>query len=128
MVGFLWVSDDGELKPKQVIPQDSVGKVNLSKSLTETVCQKRYAVWIDNQAMSLTKTLDHFADAICVPLVHEKATLGAIHMYLEDGRFTQSDFEMAISLANMLVVALARAPSGAAAERLQATGCQVWRF
>ena len=81
------------------------------------MCQKRHAVWIDNQAMSLTKTLDHFADAICVPLVHEKATLGAIHMYLEDGRFTQSDFEMAISLANMLVVALARATtSGDAAE------------
>jgi two-component system response regulator HydG len=109
VVGFLWVSDEGELKPKLVIPENAAGKVNLSKSLTETVCQQRHAVWIDNQAMSLTKTLDHFADAICVPLVHEKLTLGAIHMYLEDGRFTKSDFEMAISLANMLVVALARA-------------------
>jgi Nif-specific regulatory protein len=109
VVGFLWVSDEGELKPKQVIPEDEAGKVNLSKSLTETVCQKRHAVWIDNQAMSLTKTLDHFADAICVPLVQDKTTLGAIHMYLEDGRFTKSDFDLAISLANMLVVALARA-------------------
>ncbi len=106
VVGFLWVSDEGELKPKQVIPADESGKVNLSKSLTETVCQKRHAVWIDNQAMSLTKTLDHFADAICVPLVHDKTTLGALHMYLEDGRFSKRDFDLAIALANMLVVAL----------------------
>ena len=110
VVGYLWVSDEGELKPKQLIPEDSAGKVSLSKSLTEVVCRKRHAVWIDNQSISHnTATLDHFADAICVPLVHETVTLGALHLYLEHGRFAQRDFEISISLANMLVVALVRA-------------------
>ena len=72
VVGFLWLSDDGELKPKQLFPPDSSGRVTLSKSLTEIVCRKRHAVWIDNQSVSHnTASLDHFADAICVPLVHE---------------------------------------------------------
>ncbi len=67
-------------------------------------------MWIDNQSISHnTGTLDHFADAICVPLVHDRTTLGAIHLYLEHGRFEQRDFDVSIALANMLGVALVRA-------------------
>ena len=110
VTGFLWLSDEGELKPKQLIPEDAVGNVALSKSLTEVVCSQGRAVWIDNQAVShKTSALDHYADAICVPLLHEQTTLGAIHLYLEHGRFEQRDFDMSIALANMLVVALVRA-------------------
>jgi two-component system, NtrC family, response regulator HydG len=110
VVGFLWVSDEGELKPKQVVPEDSAGEVTLSKSLTEVVCRKRHAIWIDNQSIShQTSTLDHFADAICVPLVHDRTTLGALHLYLEHGRFAQHHFDLSIAWANTLVVALARA-------------------
>ena len=110
VVGFLWVSDDGQLKPKQVVPEHAAGEVSLSKSLTEIVCRKRRAVWIDNQSMShQTSTLDHFAEAMCIPLVRQNKTLGALHLYLERGRFVQHDFDLSISLANMLVVALARA-------------------
>ena len=110
VVGFLWLSDDGELKPKQLFPVDSSGRVTLSKSLTEVVCRKRHAVWIDNQSVSHnTASLNHFADAMCVPLVHDSTTLGALHLYLERGRFAQGDFDISISLANMLVVALVRA-------------------
>ncbi len=110
VAGFLWLSDEGELKPKQLIPEDATGKVALSKSLTEVVCRQGRAVWIDNQSISHnTGTLDHFADAICVPLLHDSMTLGAIHLYLEHGRFDQRDFEVSIALANMLVVALVRA-------------------
>lgn len=110
VTGFLWLSDEGELKPKQLIPEDAVGNVALSKSLTELVCRQGRAVWIDNQSISHnTSTLDHYADAICVPLLHEQVTLGAIHLYLEHGRFEQRDFDVSIALANMLVVALVRA-------------------
>ncbi len=110
VTGFLWLSDEGELKPKQMIPEDAVGSVALSKSLTEIVCSQGRAVWIDNQSVSHnTSTLDHYADAICVPLLHDQVTLGAIHLYLEHGRFEQRDFDITIALANMLVVALVRA-------------------
>lgn len=110
VVGFLWVSDDGQLKPKLVIPEDSAGKVRLSDSLTEMVCRQGKAVWIDNQPTTTanTESLRPFADALCIPLVHEGKTLGAIHLYLEQGRFRQSDFEVSLLLANILTVALVR--------------------
>jgi Nif-specific regulatory protein len=110
VVGFLWASDDGQLKPQCVIPEDAAGKVQLSSDLTEMVIRQGKAIWIDNQEEeSGTAKLKHFADAICVPLVHEGKTLGALHLYLEQGRFRQTDFEIAIALANILTVALTRA-------------------
>jgi DNA-binding NtrC family response regulator/pSer/pThr/pTyr-binding forkhead associated (FHA) protein len=110
VVGFLWASDDGQLKPKLVIPEDSAGKVQLSGELTEMVTRQGKAIWIDNQKLeSGTLAAQHYADAICVPLVHEGSTLGAIHVYLEKGSFRQTDFDVAIPLANILTVALVRA-------------------
>ena len=110
VVGFLWVSDDGHLKPKLMIPEDTVGKVVLEEQLTELVCRQGRAVWIARQASTKgPKRLEHYADALCIPLIRDEATLGAIHLYREKERFRQSDFDFAISLANILVVALARA-------------------
>jgi two-component system response regulator HydG len=109
MVGFLWVNDEGHLKPKLVVPADAKG-VALSEKLTGLVTNEGRAVWIDNQtAKDTSESLSHFADAICVPLIFAKHTLGAIHLYLERGRFRQSEFDFAISVANILVVALVRA-------------------
>ncbi|WP_425618648.1 sigma 54-interacting transcriptional regulator [Anatilimnocola sp. NA78] len=109
VVGFLWVSDDGQLKPKLVIPEEAASKVRLSDSLTEMVIRQGKAVWIDNQPATVgTDSLRLFADALCIPLVHEGKTLGAIHIYLEQGRFRQSDFEVSLLLANILTVALVR--------------------
>src|SRR5690606_19077962 len=53
-------------------------------------------------------------DAICAPLVHKskegkRNTLGAVHVYLEDGRFRQSDFDFIITVANLVTIALVRA-------------------
>lgn len=109
LAGFLWVSDDGQLKPKLVIPEDAAGKMKLSESLTELVCRKGHAVRIDNHSPAHnTASLRDIADAICVPLVHEKQTVGAIHVYLERGHFGPADFDLAKSLANILVRALVR--------------------
>ncbi|MDP6445037.1 MAG: sigma 54-interacting transcriptional regulator [Pirellulaceae bacterium] len=110
VAGFLWVSDDGQLKPKLVIPEDDADKVVLSESLTTIVCTEGRAVWIDNQtAVDDAQSLDHYADALCVPLVRDSVTIGAIHLYLEHGRFSQSEFDFALSLGSILSSALARA-------------------
>jgi Nif-specific regulatory protein len=110
VVGFLWASDEGQLKPKLVIPEDASGKVRLSDELTELVIRQGKAIWIDNQQLEPGAAgLAHFADAICVPLIQDGKTLGAIHVYLEKGRFSQTDFDMSIPLANILTVALVRA-------------------
>lgn len=115
VVGFLSVNDDGALQPKLVIPKNAAGRVTLNQSLTELVSRQGHAVWVANQASKTgTQDLGHFADAVCAPLVRrtvdgERTTVGAIHVYLEDGRFRQSDFDFIISVANIVAIALVRA-------------------
>ena len=59
------------------------------------VIRQGNAVWVDNQEPEgNTDVLRHYADALCVPLVaRRRTTIGAIHVYLENGRFRQSDFD-----------------------------------
>lgn len=122
VVGFLWPSDDGELRAKLASPSEAAARLELSPSLTELVTRAGNAVWVANQEApsvdpSGTIKLGAFADAICAPLLPRgqsdegKAAkpLGALHTYLEEGRFRQSDFDFVVSVANLLGVALARA-------------------
>jgi Nif-specific regulatory protein len=115
VVGFLWVDDEDQLKPKLVIPQGAANRVVLNKNLTELVLSQGHAVWVANQgAGGDARKVEHFADAVCAPLVRksrdgERQTVGAIHVYLEDGRFRQSDFDFIIAVANIVVIALVRA-------------------
>ncbi|MEM8865532.1 MAG: sigma 54-interacting transcriptional regulator [Planctomycetota bacterium] len=114
VVGFMSLNEEGQLKPRQVIPPDAIDQVALSPSLTELVSQRGHAVWVANQGAESDKAgIDHFADAVCAPLVRkkdrERSTLGAIHVYLQDGRFRQSEFDFIISVANLVVIALSRA-------------------
>ncbi|MFP6658258.1 MAG: sigma 54-interacting transcriptional regulator [Pirellulales bacterium] len=109
VVGFLWVNEAGQLFPKLVVPT-STKDFRLSESLTELVCQQGRAVWIANQqANDSADSLRHFADALCIPLVHEGIMRGALHVYRENDRFRQTEFDFASSAANILAVALARA-------------------
>jgi len=115
VVGFLSVDDEGSLQPKLVIPHNAADRVTLNESLTELVSRQGHAVWVANQASKTgAHDIGHFADAVCAPLVRrnpdgERTTLGAIHVYLEDGRFRQSDFDFIISVANIVAIALVRA-------------------
>ncbi len=119
VVGFLWVNDDEHLQPKVVIPESAANRVVLSDSLTELVLRQGHAVWVANQPTDAASDTDAtFADAVCAPLVHkdaegERRTLGAIHVYLENGRFRQSDFDFIIAVANLAVISLVCARSKA---------------
>ncbi len=118
VVGYLWVDESEQLRPKVVIPEDAADRVSLSKSLTELVLRQGHAIWVANQssesgASPSTSDSVTFADAVCAPLVSkgdegERRTLGAIHVYLQDGRFRQSDFDFIIAVANLVVIALVR--------------------
>lgn len=114
VVGFLAVTDEGELQPKLVIPEEATPRVTLNASLTAMVLKQGRAVWVANQQRGGVEHGGQYADAVCAPLVRrgpegKRQTLGAIHVYLADGRFRQSDFDFAISVANIVAVALARA-------------------
>jgi Nif-specific regulatory protein len=109
VVGFLWATDDGQLKPTRVIPAADSDQILLSESLTDVVLKHSRAVWVANQGtLEPSESLREYADAICVPMIHNQQTLGAIHLYLRNGSFRQVDFDFAISLAHVVVVALAR--------------------
>jgi len=109
VVGFLWVSDDGQLKPQLVIPDDQAAKINLSDDLTDRVSRLRNAVWIDNHTVGEGTEGTHYADAICVPLLNDGRTVGVIHVYKERERFDHGDFDVAIHLGRILTIALVRA-------------------
>ncbi len=110
VVGFLWMNENQELIPKLVVPEEAEGSVQLSQTLTEQVVRRGRAVWIANApATKPTDSLGHYADAICVPLIRDKAMMGALHIYREQKGFQQDDFEVALSLATLLGAALARA-------------------
>jgi len=109
VTGFLWFSDDGRLKPRLVIPEEEADEVSLSQSLTDMVCTQGRAVRMDALGSEPTASLSDFAEAICVPLIHNTKTLGAVHIYRRHGRFSEADFAFCISAANVLSAALARA-------------------
>lgn len=110
VAGFLWASDEGLLKLKLLVPEQTAAQVTLSETLTRLVCQEGHAVWIANQRpLGEHDALEHFADALCVPLISQRGALGAIHVYLERGRFRQSHFDFTISLAQLVTAALVRA-------------------
>ncbi len=108
-VGFLWATEDGQLRPKLVLP-DQDEDITLSEPLTNVVCEQGRAIWISNHSdrSQLAPKLKRYSDAICVPLVKNRVTLGVIHLYLKQGRFRQADFDFAISVANLMAVSLVR--------------------
>ncbi|MDZ4657800.1 MAG: FHA domain-containing protein, partial [Bythopirellula sp.] len=64
VVGFLWVDDEDQLRPKSVIPKEAADSVRLSKSLTELVMRQGHAIWVANQsAATSAKSSVTFADA-----------------------------------------------------------------
>lgn len=110
VASFLWMTDEGLLKLKEVLPPEDADKIDISEQLTEMVLKKRHAVWVNNQrTMDESRMSGHYADAICVPLIREKELLGAVHLYRDRGEFRQADFEFAISAANIFSIALVRA-------------------
>ncbi|HEX3656461.1 MAG TPA: sigma 54-interacting transcriptional regulator [Pirellulales bacterium] len=112
VVGFLWIDDLGRLQPKLIIPEAAADSVRLNESLTRLVCNEKRAVWFASQQAAGGaggQALEHYADALCVPLVEGEKVLGAVHVYLDHGRFRQPQFDFAISLANITAVALGRA-------------------
>ena len=105
VAGFMWLDDQGRLKPQKIVPPDGARNIRLSRKLTERVIQQARAVWA-KQESSIGGKQD-FADAICVPMMRGNEVIGAVHLYREVGEFEQTHFDFAISAAAMLSSALA---------------------
>ncbi len=108
--GFLWLSEDGRLTPKLVIPENLSEVLKMNEDLTRRVVKQKHAIRIEHET-------DHeYADSICVPLILEGEVRGAIHLYRESQPFHDSHFQLAGAMANIMVRSLARANRQASLE------------
>lgn len=111
IAGFMWLTEDGHLTPKVVIPESRSREIELSESLTRLVTERQRAVRMDHKHQDLDEQVDQldFADSICVPLVYHDKTLGVIHLYLEEGRFADHHYLVARAVSEITVRSLVRA-------------------
>ncbi|MDA1053324.1 MAG: sigma 54-interacting transcriptional regulator [Planctomycetota bacterium] len=110
LAGFLSIDDKGQLRPRRVVPEAAAKNLALSATLTDMVSRQRRGVWTSKHSGGTTSdSLQHFADAICIPVIRDATMLGALHLYRERDRFRQTDFEVAMSVANMLAISLDKA-------------------
>ena len=112
LVAFLLADHDGKLIIQRRYPASNDSRVSLSDRLTELVCKQAKAVWVKNESKEVGEgPLRHYADAICVPLLHENKTIGVVHLYREKEVFEKSSFDFTIAAASFLAVSLIRARS-----------------
>lgn len=119
--GLLWLNDDGQLKPRLVLPDAQAEVLKLRKDLTKRVVLEKQAIRVEYESDS---ALGQPADAICVPLIRDPApggpngqiVNGAIHLYRLNQRFLDSHMELACAVANLMMRALQRADAQARLE------------
>ena len=106
VAGFMWLSDGGQLQPKVVFPNDESGKLKLNEKLTERVVRDRKVLRIEH---ATSRHGEDFADSICIPLIRDEEAMGALHLYRLRRGFSDSHFQLASSVANIMVRTLERA-------------------
>ena len=99
IVGFLWLSDDGSLKPKAVYPESDTEKIMIDDKLTQRVVKQKHAIRLEH-GTSADET--KYADSICVPLIENKEVMGAIHLYRQSRSFNDSHFKLSVAVANIM--------------------------
>lgn len=103
VAGFLWLTDEGQLTPKLVFPEEKSEQMQLNSELTRRVVQQKQAIRVEHD------TNEAMADSICVPLISDGEVKAAIHLYRSSKPFHNSHFQLACALANIMVRSLARA-------------------
>lgn len=99
IVGFLWLSEEGQLKPKAVYPESDSEKIKIDDKLTQRVVKQKHAVRLEH---GTTDDESKYADSICVPLIENKEVMGAIHLYRQSRSFNDSHFKLAVAVANIM--------------------------
>lgn len=108
-VAFLIANEYGLLDVTFQSPIATKEKLILSDKLTELVCKHGKAVWMQRETPSTKDgALRQFADAICVPLLEERKTIGAIHLYREKEIFPPHAFDFAVAASSILSATMIR--------------------
>lgn len=114
-VAFLVPNEYGLLEVSHQYPESTKNKkLELSDRLTELVCKHGKAVWMqqdsgkDKNQANKEGALKSFKDAICVPLLDDRTTIGAIHLYREKEIFPPHAFDFAIAASSILAATIVR--------------------
>jgi transcriptional regulator with GAF, ATPase, and Fis domain len=121
VAGFLWLSDEGKLKPKVVFPEDQADVLKLDTQLTQRVVKQKRAIRVQHDTNVAGSA---YADSICIPLVIDEQVIGAIHLYRQSKRFSDHHFQMAHAMANIMARSLARAVRHASLEAAHTRMCE----
>ena len=106
--GFLSLDPDNPLS-KRVYPQSAEVDAQLSRHLTVRVQETGRTAWLMAGAgeISSSDSLASYRDAVCVPLKAEGTALGALHVYREQGSFTQREVRFCEVVAGFAASSLA---------------------
>lgn len=113
VTGFLWLNEEGDLKPKHVYPKENADKLVLNDRLTQRVVKQRHAIRVEH---GTSEQESQYSDSICVPLISEDDVIGAIHLYRQNKSFHESHMELACAMANIMVRSLQTANRQASLE------------
>ena len=106
VAGFMWLTDQGQLQPKVVFPEDKSGMLQLDEKLTERVVKNKHLIRVEHGTSQEDK---QFADSICLPLIKERQVIGTLHLYRQSKAFTEGQLKLASSVANIMIRTLERA-------------------
>ena len=113
VAGFMWLTDRGQLRPQVVFPEDKSGKLNLDEKLTKRVVKNKHMIRIEH---GTNESEAGFADSICLPLIMDDETIGAMHLYRQNSSFNEGQLKLASSVANIMIRSLQRANRQASIE------------
>ncbi len=107
-VAFFHHCDNGQLQCRLVLPEGAE-PTSIDPSIQQMICQQGKALWLSRRGATRRGDGPQRAgDSVYVPLVSGRSVLGALHLYLTQGSFRQTDFDLAISVANLMSASLAR--------------------
>lgn len=108
LVSFLWADDEGNLRPKAIVPEHLAHKVEINELINRLVSREQHSIRVDLVAPSNPGSAGQFADTICAPLVYNNETKGGLYLFREKGRFENEHYQLCRALANVIARALVK--------------------
>lgn len=108
VVGFLWLDDQGALRPQTVLPAERGAELKLDEVATQLISNQRHRIAIEQPSNIPHEVDSSFTHSYWVPLIDGDEVKGAIGISRYEGQFNRGHLDWTSSLGNLLVRALVR--------------------
>ena len=106
LVGYL-STDSNDPMVRMVLPEAAEVDAAFSRHLTRRVIREGRAVWLGGDTSSTRgDSTSAYSDAICLPLIAQGVTLGAVHVYRLTGFFSEREARFCEAMGWFLAQAL----------------------